>query len=136
MKEANEKDVYSCGLEAALAVIGGKWKFLVLWNLAGHSKRFGELRRLVVGISEKMLIQGLKEMEIDGIVRRKDFRQIPPRVESLLDRIRSNACGFFKTSMRMGHSAHKVYRAGFEARRLRNTEMRKVVVLNAPTDSS
>jgi DNA-binding HxlR family transcriptional regulator len=72
---------YSCGLEAALAVIGGKWKGLILWNLAGRSQRFGTLRRLVVGISEKMLIQGLKEMELDGIVIRKDFREVPPRVE-------------------------------------------------------
>ena len=44
-------------------------------------RRFGELRRLVTGISEKMLIQQLREMEADGIVARKDFREIPPRVE-------------------------------------------------------
>lgn len=72
---------YSCGLEAALAVIGGKWKCLILWNLSRGSRRFGELRRLVNGISEKMLIQELKEMELDGIVIRKDFGEIPPRVE-------------------------------------------------------
>jgi DNA-binding HxlR family transcriptional regulator len=76
-----EKKMYSCGLEAALAVIGGKWKSLILWNLAGAPRRFGELRRLVVGISEKMLIQELKEMELDGIVSRKDYQEIPPRVE-------------------------------------------------------
>jgi len=76
------KKIYSCGLEAALAVIGGKWKFLILWTLAnGGAKRFGELRRAVAGISEKMLIQELKEMELDGIVTRKDFREVPPRVE-------------------------------------------------------
>ena len=73
--------VYSCGLDAALAIIGGKWKFIILWNLAGGSSRFGELRRRVGGISEKMLIQALKEMELDGIVTRKDFREVPPRVE-------------------------------------------------------
>ena len=73
--------VYSCGLAAALAIIGGKWKFIILWNLAGGPRRFGELRRLVAGISEKMLIQELKEMESDGIVIRKDFREVPPRVE-------------------------------------------------------
>lgn len=73
--------VYSCGLEAALAVIGGKWKVLILWQLASGPRRFGELRRGVVGISEKMLIQELKEMELDGIVARHDFNEIPPRVE-------------------------------------------------------
>ena len=72
---------FGCGREAALAVVGGKWKVLVLWRLAEGPRRFGELRRLVVGISEKMLIQQLREMEADGIVSRKDFREIPPRVE-------------------------------------------------------
>ena len=72
---------YGCGLEAALAVVGGKWKPIVLWQLAQAPRRFGELRRLVTGISEKMLIQQLRELEADGIVIRKDFQEIPPRVE-------------------------------------------------------
>lgn len=75
------KKTYSCGLEAALAVIGGKWKFLILYTLIAGPRRFGELRRAVAGISEKMLIQELKEMERDGIVARKDYREVPPRVE-------------------------------------------------------
>jgi DNA-binding HxlR family transcriptional regulator len=53
----------------------------VLWRLAGGTRRFGELQRLVTGISEKMLTQQLREMEGDGIVARKDFQEIPPRVE-------------------------------------------------------
>ena len=73
--------VQGCGLEAALGVVGGKWKPIVLWRLAGGPRRFGELRRLVVGISEKMLIQQLREMEADRIVARKDFQEVPPRVE-------------------------------------------------------
>ena len=72
---------YECGLEAALAVIGGKWKSLVLWNLSNGTRRFGELKRLVTGISEKMLIQQLREMEADGIVLRKVYPEVPPRVE-------------------------------------------------------
>jgi DNA-binding HxlR family transcriptional regulator len=75
---------YSCGLDAALDVVGGKWKVLILWNLRDEAHRFGELRRKVTGISEKMLIQHLKEMELDGIVTRKDFKEIPPRVEYAL----------------------------------------------------
>jgi DNA-binding HxlR family transcriptional regulator len=78
---AMKRQVYGCGLEAALAVVGGKWKPIVLWHLAPAPRRFGELRRLVTGISEKMLIQQLREMERDGIVARKDYREIPPRVE-------------------------------------------------------
>jgi DNA-binding HxlR family transcriptional regulator len=73
--------IYGCGLEAALDVIGGKWKVLVLWHLSPSPRRFGELRRLVAGISEKMLIQQLREMAADGIVARRDFQEIPPRVE-------------------------------------------------------
>jgi DNA-binding HxlR family transcriptional regulator len=72
---------YTCGLEAALDVIGGKWKVLILWQLHPDLRRFGELKRLVVGISEKMLIQQLREMEEDGIVRRQAYNEIPPRVE-------------------------------------------------------
>ena len=79
-----KKPGYACGLGAALDVVGGKWKVLVLWHLAPNPRRFGELRRLVGGISEKMLIQSLRQMEGDGIVRRKDFQEVPPRVEYAL----------------------------------------------------
>jgi len=75
---------YSCGLDASLDVIGGKWKGLILWALRSDAHRFGELRRVVEGISEKMLIQHLKEMEADGIVKRRDFKELPPRVEYAL----------------------------------------------------
>ena len=79
--------MFSCGLEAALSVIGGKWKILIIWQLASRPRRFGELRRFVDGVTEKMLIQGLKELEKDGLVSRRDFKEIPPKVEySLTDR--------------------------------------------------
>ena len=73
--------IYNCGLSAALDVVGGKWKPLVLWGLLEGPRRFGELRRLVAGISEKMLIQQLRELEADGVVSRRDFGEVPPRVE-------------------------------------------------------
>jgi DNA-binding HxlR family transcriptional regulator len=75
---------YGCGLEAALAVVGGRWKPIILWHLAPGPRRFGELRRLVTGISEKILIQQLREMQADGIVARTDHQEIPPRVEYAL----------------------------------------------------
>lgn len=75
---------YGCGLEAALDVVGGKWKVLILWALRSAPCRFGELRREITGISEKMLIQSLKELELDQIVRRKDYKEVPPRVEYAL----------------------------------------------------
>jgi DNA-binding HxlR family transcriptional regulator len=73
---------YSCGLDAALDVVGGKWKSLILWALAEHGTlRFGELRREVVGITEKMLIQQLRQMEADGLIHREVHQQVPPKVE-------------------------------------------------------
>jgi DNA-binding HxlR family transcriptional regulator len=77
----NKPQPYSCGLGPALAVIGGKWKALILWEINTQPRRFGELRRLVPGISEKMLIQQLREMEADGFVHREVFLEVPPRVE-------------------------------------------------------
>jgi DNA-binding HxlR family transcriptional regulator len=72
----------SCGLGPALAVIGGKWKALLLWQIhQAQPCRFGELKRLQPEISEKMLIQHLREMEADGIIHREVFHQVPPRVE-------------------------------------------------------
>lgn len=71
----------SCGLEVALAVIGGKWKALILWEMREGPVRFGELKRRVNGISEKMLIQALRELEGDGVVHREVYHQVPPRVE-------------------------------------------------------
>jgi DNA-binding HxlR family transcriptional regulator len=81
MKADSKARAYHCGLEAALDVIGGKWKPLILWHLQTERRRFGELKRLVQGISEKVLIQQLKELQADGIIHRKAYPEIPPRVE-------------------------------------------------------
>ncbi len=70
-----------CGLDVALHYIGGKWKPLLLFYLQGEPRRFGELKRLVGGISEKVLIQQLRVLTEDGIVTRHDFMEVPPRVE-------------------------------------------------------
>ncbi|WP_106803839.1 helix-turn-helix domain-containing protein [Pseudomonas sp. S5D5] len=72
---------FNCGLEAALAVIGGKWKPLVLFNLAQNVHRYGELKRAIGGVTDKVLIQQLKELERDEIIARVDFQEIPPKVE-------------------------------------------------------
>lgn len=72
---------YTCGLDAAIDVIGGKWKALILWELHESPRRFGALRRLLAGISEKVLIQQLRELEADGIVHREIYREVPPKVE-------------------------------------------------------
>ncbi|WP_172125782.1 MULTISPECIES: helix-turn-helix domain-containing protein [unclassified Devosia] len=72
---------FRCGLEAVLEILGGKWKPLILFHLVSGPKRTGQLRGLVTNVSEKMLIQHLKELTNDGIIRRIDFRTVPPHVE-------------------------------------------------------
>ena len=79
---------FRCYFQLAMMVIGGKWKPKVLFHLGQNELvRFGELRRAVFGISEKMLIQSLKELEKDGLVNRKVYRQVPPKVEYSLTEI-------------------------------------------------
>src|SRR5438876_9834394 len=71
----------SCPVETTLAVIGGRWKVLILQQLLDGVKRFNELHRLLAGITHKTLTQQLREMEADGIIHRKVYPQIPPKVE-------------------------------------------------------
>jgi DNA-binding HxlR family transcriptional regulator len=72
---------YNCGLGPALNVIGGKWKAGILWEVYNQPVRFGELKRRLPGISEKVLFEQLREMEADGIISRKVFDEVPLRVE-------------------------------------------------------
>lgn len=74
-------DGYNCGLGLAFQVIGGKWKAVILWLLSERSYRFGALKRQLPGISERILINQLREMEQHGIIQRKDYGQVPPKVE-------------------------------------------------------
>ncbi|MEV2256094.1 helix-turn-helix domain-containing protein [Streptomyces sp. NPDC050147] len=74
-------DPHTCGMGVAVGVFEGKWKSFVMWALADGPRRFGETRRLVTGISEKVLNQQLRELRADGIVHREDYAEMPPRVE-------------------------------------------------------
>jgi DNA-binding HxlR family transcriptional regulator len=72
--------MFLCGLDAAVSVVGGKWKPLVLWALSDEPRRFGELRRQLGGVTEKVLIQQLRDLERDGVVHREVHAQVPPKV--------------------------------------------------------
>ncbi|MCK8431791.1 helix-turn-helix transcriptional regulator [Streptomyces sp. D2-8] len=72
---------YVCGIDAAMDLIGGKWKVLILWALNERPCRFGELRRALPGVTEKVLASHLREMEADGLVHREAYDEVPPRVE-------------------------------------------------------
>lgn len=84
---------FTCGLDAALRVVGGKWKPLILYFLAGEPKRYGELKRAMRDVSDKVLIQQLKELEAHGIVRRTDYGEVPPRVDYSLTALGTGLAG-------------------------------------------
>ncbi|MBI3600528.1 MAG: helix-turn-helix transcriptional regulator [Nitrospinae bacterium] len=71
----------SCPVEITLSLLGNKWKVLILRELFERTKRFGELSRAISGISQKMLTQQLRQMESDGLIKRKIYPEVPPRVE-------------------------------------------------------
>jgi DNA-binding HxlR family transcriptional regulator len=73
-----------CPAEFTLAMIGGRWKIPLLFHLASGAKRFSELSRALTGVSQKMLTQQLREMERNGLVERKVYAQVPPKVEYAL----------------------------------------------------
>ena len=95
---------------------------LILWPLSGEARRFGELRRMVPGISEKMLIQHLKEMEADGIVTRKDYKEVPPRVEYALTAFGHSLCEALTPLCEWGALHMKRIEAGKEALEARARE--------------
>ncbi|MCD7035501.1 winged helix-turn-helix transcriptional regulator [Metabacillus sp. GX 13764] len=73
--------VYNIPVEATLEVIGGKWKVVILCHLTKGTKRTSELKRLMPGITQKMLTQQLRELETDGVILRQVYNQVPPKVE-------------------------------------------------------
>jgi DNA-binding HxlR family transcriptional regulator len=70
-----------CSIEAAMAVIGGRWKSVVLYWLLKEKRRFGELRRMLPNCTQRVLTLQLRELERDGLVTRTVFAEVPPHVE-------------------------------------------------------
>ncbi len=76
-----QKTLGCSSVKTTLDVIGGKWKPLIMFLLVKRTMRFSELQKSIAGITQKMLTQQLRELESDGLVSRKVFPQVPPRVE-------------------------------------------------------
>ncbi len=75
------KDRNGCYVELAIDLIGGKWKGMILYHLLDGPKRFNELRRLIPTVTQRMLTLQLRELERDGVIRRKQYAEVPPRVD-------------------------------------------------------
>ena len=80
----SEKKLPACPVETTMTLISSKWKILILRDLMPGTKRFGELKKSIGGVSQKVLTAQLREMETDGLVRRTVYPEVPPRVEYTL----------------------------------------------------
>jgi DNA-binding HxlR family transcriptional regulator len=70
-----------CGVETTIAVIGEKWRAMILYDMLDGPRRFGELDRLIPEVTQRMLTLQLRELEDDGIIHREVYKQVPPKVE-------------------------------------------------------
>ena len=73
-----------CSITGSINIISGKWKPFIIWTLLSGSRRFGELHKVIHGIALKVLSRHLKELEADGIINRKVYAEVPPKVEYTL----------------------------------------------------
>lgn len=78
------KPHFGCPVKATTRILAGKWKVAIVWNLSFGMKRFAEIRNLLPGVSEKVLTEQLRQLERDGVVKRKVTHSVPPRVDYAL----------------------------------------------------
>ena len=79
-----QKELPSCPVEVTLSLLGNRWKVLILRDLMEGTRRFGQLKKSIGTISQKVLTSNLREMEEDGLLSRQAFAEVPPRVEYTL----------------------------------------------------
>lgn len=82
-----KKDLPACPVATTVRLIGNKWKLLIIRDILGGPQRFGELRKSLEGISQKVLTDSLRDMERDGIITRTVYPEVPPRVEYALSEL-------------------------------------------------
>src|SRR5258708_5060502 len=81
MQQESNATRAKCGVETTIAVVGGKWKPMILYALLSGPRRFGELNRLIPEVTQRMLTLQLRELEEDGVISREVYKQVPPKVE-------------------------------------------------------
>jgi DNA-binding HxlR family transcriptional regulator len=105
-----KEELPACPVATTVNLIGNKWKILILRDLLAGTKRFGELRKSVSGISQKVLTDNLRALEEDGIVLRAIFAEVPPRVEYSLSALGETLRPIIEVMEKWG----KAYKARFE----------------------
>lgn len=109
VKKCNPQDeieAFACPVAFTVDVIGGKWKSLILFHLMSGTKRFNELRRLIPDITQRMLTLQLRELEIDGVIHREIYREVPPKVEYSLTEL-GNSLAPLVSAMREWGAVHE-----------------------------
>lgn len=82
----SNKKILDCPVATTINLIGNKWKLLIIRDLLDGTKRFGELRKNLTGISQRVLTENLRDLENDGLLNRKVYAEVPPRVEYSLNK--------------------------------------------------
>ncbi|KQM76262.1 HxlR family transcriptional regulator [Pedobacter sp. Leaf216] len=81
-----------CGVNTAIALFSGRWKVMILHMLSKNTRRFGEIQARIPAVSKKVLTEQLKELEADGLISRKEYKELPPRVEYALTDFGKSLC--------------------------------------------
>jgi DNA-binding HxlR family transcriptional regulator len=103
----NNSEVFSCPMEETLKVLGGKWKPVIIYFISTDVRRFGELSRMVTGISKRMLTANLRELEDDNIISRKVYAEVPPRVDYTLTEVGQSLMPVIDLMYKWGESRQK-----------------------------
>lgn len=88
----NKPDHADCPVTATISLFGGRWKLIILHVLSKNTRRFGEIQVRVPAISKKVLTEQLRELEADGLISRKEYKELPPRVEYALTDFGKSLC--------------------------------------------
>lgn len=102
MRVIYDEKEFECAFSFAISLINGKWKGIILWYLQGGTLRYGELRRLLGNITQKMLTQTLRELEKDGLIERTVYPVVPPKVEYTITQNGEKLLPIFKALQEWG----------------------------------
>lgn len=104
----NNVELPACPVEITLSLMADKWKFLIIRDLLTGTKRFGELQRSVGGVSQKVLTNNLRQMEKSGLIKRKVYAEVPPRVEYSLTDLGKSLKPILDSMVNWGESYRKM----------------------------